>query len=136
MLIGMRGVGKTNIARRVCFLTKRPVMSTDVLVEYESGPSIPAVRRSTTAGRPSARPSTRWCANSRALDGLIIDAGGGILVDLDDHGKEVYSDRKVDLLKSGGTVVFLAGDIERLAAKVAGDPAAAGPRRPDVGSRR
>ena len=41
VLIGMRGVGKTNIARRVCFLTKRPVMSTDVLVEYEVGLPIP-----------------------------------------------------------------------------------------------
>ncbi len=30
VLIGMRGVGKTNIARRLTFLTKRAVMSTDV----------------------------------------------------------------------------------------------------------
>ena len=43
VLIGMRGVGKTNIARRLSFATKRPVMSTDVLVEYELGAPIPQI---------------------------------------------------------------------------------------------
>ena len=40
-LIGMRGVGKSNVARRLSVLTKRPVMSTDVLIEYESGMGLP-----------------------------------------------------------------------------------------------
>ncbi len=129
MLIGMRGVGKTNIARRVGFLTKRPVMSTDVLVEYESGLPIPEFveHRGWPAFRDAEYEVVRKLSR---LDGLIIDAGGGILVDLDDQGEECYSERKAELLKSGGTVVFLAGDIERLAAKVAGDP-----RRPTLDSR-
>jgi shikimate kinase len=37
----MRGVGKSNISRRLVFLTKRPVLSTDLLVEYETGYTIP-----------------------------------------------------------------------------------------------
>lgn len=129
VLIGMRGVGKTNIARRVCFLTKRPVMSTDVLVEYDSGQPIPAFveQHGWSAFREAEYEVVRKLA---ALDGLIIDAGGGVLVDLDDDGKEVFSHRKVDLLKSGGQIVFLSGDIERLAAKVTGDP-----RRPVLDAR-
>jgi shikimate kinase len=130
VLIGMRGVGKTNIARRVCFLTKRPVMSTDVLVEYEVGLPIPQFveQQGWVAFREAEYQVLRKLG---AMDGLIIDAGGGIVVDLDDDGREVFSDRKVDLLKANGRIVFLAGDIERLAAKVAGDP-----RRPTLDTRR
>ena len=93
MLIGMRGVGKTNIARRVGFLTKRPVMSTDVLVEYESGLPIPEFveHRGWPAFRDAEYEVVRKLSR---LDGLIIAAGGGILVDLDDQGEECYSERK------------------------------------------
>lgn len=126
VLVGMRGVGKTNIARRVSFLTKRPVMSTDVLVEYETGLPIPEFveQRGWAAFRETEYDILRKLS---AMDGLIIDAGGGIVVDLDEHGQEEFSARKVDLLKSNGEVVFLAGDLERLANKVAGDP-----RRPTL----
>lgn len=121
MLIGMRGVGKTNIARRVCFLTKRPVMSTDVLIEYDSGLSIPdyVAQRGWSAFRDLEYDVIRKLTR---LDGLVIDAGGGVVVDLDEHDQEVFSRRKVDLLRSGGRIVFLRGDVERLAGKVAGDP--------------
>lgn len=126
VLIGMRGVGKTNIARRVGFLTKRPVMSTDVLVEYETGLPIPQFVEQ--RGWPAFRDAEfEVLGKLSRLDGLVVDAGGGILVDLDDEGTEVYSDRKAALLKSGGKVIFLSGDIDRLAAKVAGDP-----RRPTL----
>lgn len=130
VLIGMRGVGKTNIARRLGFLTKRPVMSTDVLVEYEAGQSIPDVVA--VSGWPAFRDAEYEVLRKlTALDRLIIDAGGGVVVDLDDQGQEVLSTRKVDLLKSSGVLVFLRGDIERLAAKVQGDP-----RRPALDARR
>lgn len=120
VLIGMRGVGKTNIARRISFQTKRPVMSTDVLVEYETGQSIPAFVAE--HGWPAFRDVEYEVVGKLShLDDLIIDAGGGIVVDLIE-GTEVYSARKVDLLKQNAQVVFLAGDIDRLAAKVANDP--------------
>jgi len=129
VLIGVRGVGKTNIARRVCFITKRPVMSTDVLVEYEVGAPIPQFVEQ--QGWPAFREAEYHVLRKLAtMDGLIIDAGGGIVVDLDDEGREHYSERKVALLKANGHVVFLAGDLERLANKVAGDP-----RRPTLDNR-
>ncbi len=56
------------------------------------------------------------------LDGLIVDCGGGVIIDLDDSGNEVFSTRKVAALRAGGPIVFLEGDIARLAAKVADDP--------------
>jgi shikimate kinase len=130
VLIGMRGVGKTNIARRLTFLTKRPVMSTDVLVEYETGMPIPEfVDRH---GWPSFREQEfEVLRKLSSLDNLIIDAGGGVVVDLDANGHEVYSERKVGLLRANGTVVFLRGDVARLAAKVEGDPG-----RPALDTRR
>jgi shikimate kinase len=129
VLIGMRGVGKTNIARRLSFQTKRPVMSTDVLVEYETGQAIPEY---VAAHGWSAFRDVEYEVLGKLshLDDLIVDAGGGIVVDLDD-GIEVYSARKVDLLKHHGEVVFLRGDINRLAAKVANDP-----RRPTLDTMR
>lgn len=130
VLIGMRGVGKTNIARRLAFLTKRPVMSTDVLVEYEAGMPIPDF---VAANGWAAFRDREFEVLSKlaALDGLIIDAGGGVVVDLDEQGQEVYSVRKVNLLRGHGTIVFLRGDVARLAAKVKDDP-----RRPVLDARR
>ncbi len=129
VLIGMRAVGKTNIARRLSFRTKRPVMSTDLLTEYEAGMSIPAFVAA--HGWPAFRDAEfEVLAKLSHLDNLIVDAGGGIVVDLE-HGSEVFSRRKVDLLKQGGEVIFLAGDIARLSAKVAQDPT-----RPTLDARR
>lgn len=129
VLIGMRGVGKTNIARRLSFQTKRAVMSTDVLVEYELGAGIPHLIAE--QGWPAFREAEYNVLRKLApMDGLIVDAGGGIVVDLED-GVEVYSDRKVQLLHKHGQIVFLAGDIERLAAKVRDDPS-----RPTLDARR
>lgn len=121
VLIGMRGVGKTNVARRLGFRMKRPVMSTDVLIEYEHGVTIPAFVAA--HGWPAFRDAefevlTKVCR----MDGLIIDAGGGVVVDLAPDGSEVFSERKVGLLRGTGEVIFLRGDLHRLADKVAGDP--------------
>ncbi len=129
VLIGMRGVGKTNIARRLSFQLKRAVMSTDLLVEYETGTTIPEFVAA--HGWPAFRDREYEVVTKlNHLDALIIDAGGGIVVDLQD-GLEVFSERKVELLKQHGQVVFLRGDIDRLATKVANDP-----RRPTLDARR
>lgn len=129
VLIGLRGVGKTNIARRLSFATKRPVLSTDVLFEYETGQTIPQFVAD--RGWPAFRDIEFGVVSKVAgVDGVIVDAGGGVVVDLAD-GIEVFSERKVDQLKRNGEIVFLSGDVERLANKVAGDP-----RRPDLDSSR
>lgn len=125
-LIGMRGVGKSNVARRLSVMCKWPVMSTDVLVNYETGLSIPQFVAE--QGWPQFR-DLEWRILNRLaqMDEVIVDCGGGILVDLDEDGDEVYSERKVAALQQGGPVVWLRGDIDRLAAKTAGDP-----QRPDL----
>lgn len=120
-LIGMRGVGKSNVARRLSVLTKRPVMSTDVLLEYESGLTVPQFVES--RGWREFRDYEFGIITKLAeMDGIIVDCGGGALVDLDAAGDEVYSTRKVGALRDGGPIVYLAGDIARLAAKTEVDP--------------
>lgn len=120
-LIGPRGVGKSNVARRLSVLTKRPVLATDVLISYETGLSIPQLVDS--QGWQGFRDlEGRILTRLAALDELIVDCGGGVIVDVDDDGEERYSDEKVATLKAGGPIVWLRGDLERLAAKTAADP--------------
>ncbi len=123
VLIGMRGAGKSNISRRLSFLTKRPVLSTDLLIEYENGGrSIPEIIAATDGNWQLFRQMEFEVVQKLSvIDNAIIDCGGGIIVDVADDGSEVYSERKVDLLKANGQVVWLKGDIECLAAKVKGD---------------
>jgi shikimate kinase len=122
-LIGMRGVGKSNVARRLSVMTKRPVMSTDLLVEYAFGMTIPELIAQHDGDWRVFRDAEFAVATQlAALDGLIVDCGGGVIVDIDDSGTETYSSRKVDVLRSSGPVVWLQGDIARLAAKTVNDP--------------
>ena len=122
-LIGMRGVGKSNVARRLSVLTKMPVMATDVLVEYETGMTIPDfISEHNGDWRAFRDLEFEVLKRLGNLDGLIIDCGGGIMVEVGADGREVYSERKVAQLRQLGPVVWLQGDIARLAAKTAGDP--------------
>lgn len=116
-IIGMRGAGKSNVSRRLSVLTKRPVLATDTMVEYEAlGRSI----RDLVAaeGWPAFRERESQVLDKILhLDGIIIDAGGGLIVDLVDH-TEVFSTRKVGLLQACGPVIWLRGDVARLVNKV------------------
>ena len=118
--IGMRGAGKSNVSRRIAVNTKRNVFSTDALIEYEHGGRSVAdiVRGSVDGWRDFREAEFAVVQKVTKLDGIIIDAGGGIVVDLDADGDEVFSDRKVDLIRATGPIVWLTGDIERLAIKV------------------
>ncbi|MBF0622870.1 MAG: shikimate kinase [Magnetococcales bacterium] len=122
-LIGMRSTGKSNISRRLSVKTKWPVLSTDLLISYENnGLSIPdIVANSKGDWRGFRDMEYAVIAKCAALDKAIIDCGGGVIVDLDQSGKEIYSSRKMDALKKNCTIIWLKGDIPRLAAKVAKD---------------
>lgn len=123
VLIGMRGVGKSNISRRLSLFTKWPVLSTDLLIEYENGgKSIQEIIAGNGSDWRAFREMEFQVVQKIAnFDQVIVDCGGGVIVDLADDGSEIYSERKVNLLKENGQVVWLKDDIEYLAAKVKGD---------------
>lgn len=123
VLTGMRGVGKSNISRRLCLLTKWPVLSTDLLIEYENGgKSIQEIIAEHDGDwRAFRQMEYEVVQKISRFDQVIIDCGGGIIVDVAEDGSEIYSERKVELLKANGRIIWLKADIERLAAKVKGD---------------
>lgn len=119
-IIGMRGCGKSNISRRLSVLSKRPVFSTDALISYEhQGQEIATILANHQGDwrvfRDLEYQVVKKCT---ALDGLILDTGGGVVVDLDKNGEEIYSERKVALLKQSGKVIWLRGEIATLLEKL------------------
>ncbi|HEY9080714.1 shikimate kinase [Magnetovibrio sp.] len=120
IIIGMRGAGKSNVSRRLAVLTKRPVLSSDTLIEYENGGKTIAQIISDNNGDWRAFRDMEFevIRKIAAMDGVIVDCGGGVIVDLDADGNEVFSTRKVEALKKNGTIIWLKGDIKRLVEKV------------------
>lgn len=124
IVIGMRGAGKSNVSRRLSVLTKRTVLSSDTQIEYENAGQTIAdfVAANDGAGNAGWRAfrelEYQVIKKIAKMDGVIVDCGGGVIVDLDKKGNEVYSARKVKALKKNGVVVWLKGDIERLVEKV------------------
>lgn len=117
-LIGVRGCGKSNVSRRLAAVSKRALLSTDVLIQYDNGgQSIAEIAR---AGWHTFRDlEFQVVAKSVGVTDAIIDCGGGVVVDVDQDGSEIFSQRKVSILREAGPVVWLDGDLERLAEKAA-----------------
>ncbi|MBF0177863.1 MAG: shikimate kinase [Magnetococcales bacterium] len=124
VLIGMRGAGKTSISRRLSALTHRPVLSTDLLISYEqAGLTIPQILARHGGNWRAFRQMERQVVDKVSkMDNVIIDCGGGVVVDIDARGDEVYAAKKISLLKKRGLIVWLRGDMARLVEKVHGDP--------------
>ena len=122
IFIGMRGAGKSNVSRRLSILVKRPVFSTDLMIEYENGgKTIPKIIEEQRGDWRAFRDMEHQTLLKIAkMDEIIIDCGGGVIVDLDEDGNEVFSDRKVAALRSCGVIIWLKGDIKKLAAKTKG----------------
>jgi shikimate kinase len=57
-----------------------------------------------------------------AMRDVVIDCGGGIVVDLDEQGMEQFSPRKVTLLRRCGQVLWLRGDPARITERIQHDP--------------
>ena len=68
-------------------------------------------------------------AKAAAAENVIIDCGGGIVVDLDERGEEVFSERKAAVLRERALVFFLNVPLDLVATEIAG----AGDR-PSLGS--
>lgn len=123
VLIGGRGCGKTSISKRVSASNRGFMLfSVDALIRYEAnGATVPEIV------------DERGWSGFRQLEyeviekvtqidqGLLLDCGGGIVVDVDDDGEEIYSERKVERLRSNGYVIYLSRDHEYLAGRIAGD---------------
>ena len=111
IIIGMRGAGKSNVSRRLAVLTKRPPLSTDMMIEYENGGrSIPEIIKAHDGDWRYFRDTEFETIQKLCkMDGLIIDCGGGVIVDLDENGEETFSDRKVGALKKTGKIIWLKG---------------------------
>ncbi|MBF0447744.1 MAG: shikimate kinase [Magnetococcales bacterium] len=119
VLIGMRGCGKSSVSRLLSVRTKRFVFSTDALIPYENqGDQIDTILKKNNGDWHVFR-ELEYLVVKKIVnqDNLIIDTGGGVVVDLDEEDKEVYSDRKVALLKKRGLVIWLKEDISVLLKK-------------------
>ena len=123
VLIGLRGCGKSSVSRHLSLLNRFPVLSTDLLISYEAGGHSIAAMIAAAQGdwRPFREREYAVACKAAALDGIIIDTGGGMVVDWDAQGEEIFSERKVNVLKKNGFVVWLQGDVHRLARKTQGD---------------
>lgn len=123
VLIGMRASGKSSLSRHLAILSKRSVFSTDDLISYDNGGlSIPEIFESNNSTWHNFRNIEYAVVKKMTqFNGIIIDCGGGVVVDFDDQGREIFSTRKISALKQNGIIIWLKGDIPRLAHKVTVD---------------
>lgn len=123
-LIGGRGCGKSSVATRIAQTNRNfMLLSLDVLIRYESGAV--TIREIVEQHGWREFREREFAALQRAAAferGALLDCGGGIVVDLDDHDREQFSQRKVDLLRDHCFVVYLRRNAEDLQARIGDDP--------------
>lgn len=101
-----------------------PIVSTDMIAVYEmGGVSIPEFIQKNEGNWKTFRDlEFQILVKLKTSQGIILDCGGGILFDLDTKGKEILSNRKIELLKSIAVVFGLSRPMEVLVEKVQNDP--------------
>lgn len=118
-LIGARGSGKTKISLMLARRLRLPLLSLDTLIQYEHGLTIPQIVE--RQGWAFFRDAEYQCLQkAAALPELILDCGGGVVVDLDQQDQEVMSERKLQELK-GFTVIYLDAPLQEVKKKILGD---------------
>ena len=124
-LIGARGAGKSKVSRKLSKLMDWPVFSTDSLITYEtSGDTIEKIvaEHGWTGFRDREH---QVLSRVSAMTGVIIDCGGGILVEAPQstqHFEETFSLRKSQCLKHSCLTVYLKKSVDELCAKMEPDP--------------
>ncbi len=128
-LIGGRGCGKTSISKRIALANRGfQFFSTDALIRYEAGgQTIPEIVEAHGWRRFRDLEFEVLDKLVKMRSGVLLDCGGGITVDLDEQGDEIFSERKVERLRADSIVVYLKRDHQFLADKIAGDT-----NRPDL----
>lgn len=116
VLIGYRGTGKTSIAAAVGKMLGWQVIGTDALVEKKAGKPVAAVvkEKSWDYFRKLEKQAV---AAAAAMDKVIIDCGGGAVMDTENAEK----------LKKKGLFVLLKADVSAIRKRLARKSAAARP---------
>lgn len=129
VLIGGRGSGKSALCRRILRLNKNfTLFPLDELIRYEAGGvSIPEIVAQRGWGGFRDLEFQVVEKVSRFPGGALIDCGGGVVVDLDADGQEVFSQSKVAALRCHGHVIYLQRGVKYLQSRIADDP-----DRPDL----
>ncbi len=120
--IGGRACGKSKVSRRLFYLTKRPLFQLDELIVYEqSGMKIPEIVKK-YGWEHFREVEYQVVKKVSKMHGSILDCGGGVIIDLDDSGNEIYSDRKINVLKTNSFIIWLKLDVSLVAEKIENDP--------------
>jgi shikimate kinase len=123
VLIGGRGCGKSSVAKRLARCNRHFMLfSLDAMIRYEAGGlTIPEIVA--REGWPGFRAREREVVDKVAVfeGGALIDAGGGVVVELDGEGRERFSEAKVEALRRHGLVLYLYRDVSYLVERVGRD---------------
>lgn len=124
VLIGGRGSGKSSIARRIYReYGEFEHLSLDTLIRYEAkGADIPTIveERGWRGFRELEYQVVKKAASFKG--GALIDCGGGVIVDLDDRGEEIFSERKAKALRKNSVVFYLEREPKYLFERIGDDP--------------
>ena len=110
VLIGYRGAGKSVVAKIISERTGRDVVSTDERIVEKAGTSIPEIVEKHGWNHFRDMESD-VIEEVSARDGIIIDAGGGVIV----------RDRNINALRSSGNVFWLVASVETIVDRIATD---------------
>ncbi|MBX7058487.1 MAG: shikimate kinase [Leptospirales bacterium] len=112
--IGARGAGKSRLSRKLGKLCGRVTLSTDSLISYEAGGLTIAEIVAAEGWHGFRQREYQLLQKFLAMRRILIDCGGGILVESDARGGEVLSQRKLQLLRQTANIVYIKRNLEWL----------------------
>lgn len=123
-LIGGRAAGKTTISK--CILCRKKqftLFQLDQLIQYEANAkSIPQIIEQIgwTGFRELEELVVKKISSFR--ENILIDTGGGVVVELDQNKNEIFSHTKVQALRKHCKIVYLKRDPEIIVDLIKADP--------------